>query len=178
MMTVAMMMIKIIKLQDVIGAGRYILVGLVDGRQHVTVAGDFLLIAVAGFDLLLDNSLQPFVGCIDTFNTVGSVGALNLCHLQQSGQDIRLGFNKQLLAAPALMKAGQKGNNLRSEESFGTIDEIKFVHSAFGLPGKYSFFLHQKPIICIKSLKLMQKTHRMRQITESNHTCRSVSQPL
>lgn len=155
----------LVQLQDVIGAGGYVLVRLVDGGQHVAVAGDLFLITVAGLDLFLDDCFQTFVRGIDTLNTVGSVGTLNLCHFQQSSEDVRLRFDEELLPTPALVEASQKGDNLRSEEIFGVVYEIKFVHSAFGLQGKYSVFLPQKRIICIKSKKMMQKTTEMRQIT-------------
>ena len=71
-----------VQLQDVIGARSYVLVGLVDGCQHVTIAGNLFLVTVAGLDLFLDDGLQAFVSCIDTLNTVGSAGTLNLCDFQ------------------------------------------------------------------------------------------------
>ena len=154
-----------VQLEDVIGARGYVLIGFVDGGQYVSVAGNLFLIAIARLDLFLDDRFQAFVRRIDTLNTVGSVGTLNLGHFQQGGKNVRLRFDEEFLATPAFVQAGQNGNYLRSEEIFRAVYEIKFVHSAFGLQGKYSVFLPQKRIICIKFEKMMQKTTRMRQIT-------------
>ena len=54
-------------------------------------------------------------------------------------EDVRLCFDEEVLAPPALVEAGQQGD--------------------------YRFFLPQKRIICIKFRKMMQKTTRMRQFT-------------
>lgn len=60
-----------VQLKDVIRSRSYVLVGFVDGCQHVTIAGDFLFIAVTGFHFFLDYGLQAFVGCIDALDAVG-----------------------------------------------------------------------------------------------------------
>lgn len=60
-----------VQLKDVIRSRSYVLVGFVDGCQLVTIAGDFLFIAVTGFHFFLDYGLQAFVSCIDALDAVG-----------------------------------------------------------------------------------------------------------
>ena len=151
-----------VQLQDVVGARGDVFVGFVDRGQHVAVAGDLFLVPVPGLDFLLDNGLQALVSGIDALDAVGRIGALNLGDLQQGCKDVRLCLDEEFLATTAFMEPGQQGYDLRSEEVFRPVDEIKFVHSAYGLQGEDSVFLPQKRIICIKIGKMVQERTLMR----------------
>lgn len=92
------------KLEDVVGARGHVFVGLVDRGQHIAVTGDFLFVAVAGLYPFLHQGTEAFVGGVDTFDPVGCAGTLDLGHFQEGGEDVRLGFDEELLPSAAFVK--------------------------------------------------------------------------
>ena len=58
------------QLQDHAGFHGDILVALMDGSQHITITGNFVLVAVSRFRFLLHQSLNTFIRCINTLNFI------------------------------------------------------------------------------------------------------------
>ena len=146
-----------VQLKDAVGVRCNILIGLVDRGQNVPITGYLFLIAVPRLDFLLDDGPQPLVGSIDALDAVGSIGTLDFSNFQHGGEDVGLSFDEEFLATAAFMQARQQGDDIRSEEVFGTVDEIVFVHGESCFPRKYSIFLPHSIVFCLKFAEMMQK---------------------
>ena len=109
---------------------RDIVVALVDRRQHVAVSGDLFFAAALGHGLFADDLFQAVVRGDDALDAVGRLGALDLRNLQEIGQRIRFGLDKEVLLPLVLVNLREVGHNLRRQELIVFCFELKGSHSS------------------------------------------------
>ena len=114
---------------------RDIIVALVDRRQHVAVSGNLFFAAALGHGLLADDFFQAVVCCDDALDAVGRFGALDLRNLQEVGQRIRFGLDKEILLPLVLVNLREIGHDLRRQELIVFCFEVEISHSnsSFGV---------------------------------------------
>ena len=117
------------KLQNDGGLRRDIVVTLVDCGQHIAVTGDLFLAAGLRHSLVADNFLEAIIRRNDALDTVGCLGTLNFCNLQQVSQCICLRLNKEVLLPLVLVDLRKIRHNLRRQELVVLCFEVEFSHS-------------------------------------------------
>jgi hypothetical protein len=93
-----------VKLEDVVWTWSYVFVGLVDRGQHIAVARNLLLVAIAGLYPFLHKGVETLICGVYTFDAVGRTGTLDLGNLKERSEDVRLCFDEELLPATAFVE--------------------------------------------------------------------------
>ena len=130
-----------VELQDHGGFGRDIVKALMDGGQHIPVAGDLLLVPGARGGLVLHQLFQALVRGINALDFIGGLGTLNLGDLHQFGQGIGLGLDKQGLFSFIFMNLSQQGHDIRREQLLIVFGKIVGAHPVPRFKSISSFFL-------------------------------------
>ncbi len=104
------------KLKDQICRKRHKVVALVNGRQNVPVARDFILVAIPRRCLLTQQLPQSCGRGENPLNTIGCLRTLNSSHLQQGIQYISLRGDVKILFPAIFMDARQEARDFRRQQ--------------------------------------------------------------
>src|SRR5450759_4410236 len=101
---------------------------LMNCRQNVTVACDFLLIPCSRHGFIENNLLQAFIRSENPFNAIGCFRTLNFCNFNKSRKSIGLGFDMNIMLTTILMDLREHPDNIRSEQLYPAFFVMEVTH--------------------------------------------------